>query len=780
MPSPSIAMLIGAALFGGFAVYVWLRRGNAGAKGLLLALAAGIWYTATYALELWSVGPAKQAWGDVKYLGVCLLPAAWLVFTLQYTGRARWLTQRLYLVLCVEPLVVLTLLAIPATHDLIHVYPSDGTEQFPVVGFGSVGWINVFYSYALLLFGTGLFVRTLFAIARPYRKQARALMAALFLPLLFNILYNFNVEPFGRVDLTPFAFLLAVIVIVWGIFRLRLLDIVPVARSRIVETMQDGVVVLDAYHRIVDLNPAAQRVLGRSASQAVGLPLERLLPAQGDLLERSKGSSTVQSEIRLLLGSSLRHYEVTLSPIPDDRGRESGKLMVIRDISERKITEERLEQMAHYDSLTGLPNRKLFADRLSQAIIRARRNRQLVGLLFLDVDHFKDVNDTLGHEVGDRLLQQLATRLRACARAEDTVARLSGDEFTMILPEMQAPTDAAIVATRVMESLQSPLIAGGHELYMSASLGICVWPTDGEDPGTLIRNADLAMYRAKAQGRNRFEFYATDFGTHAAKRLELEQDLRRALDRGELRLHYQPIVALGARRVHSLEALIRWQHPRRGLILPSHFIWRAEETGLIESIGEWVLERACREALEWDRSAPGCTTSVSVNVSARQLKRPGFPTEVRDVLDRTGLEPERLVLEISEGTVMDDALTSAAILHDLKGLGVRLSLDDFGTGSTSLSQFGRLPLDILKIDRLFVRGLGRGSEDTIVVQAMLSLAHAFGLTVVAEGVETEGQMKILENLECDLVQGFLISEPLPVQSVPEFMNAGNRVHLGIA
>jgi diguanylate cyclase (GGDEF)-like protein/PAS domain S-box-containing protein len=780
LPSPSIAMLIGAVLFGAFTAYVWLRRGNPGAKGLMLALAAGVLYTATYALELGTVGSAKQTWGDVKYIGVGLLPAAWLVFTLQYTGRARWVTRRLLLLLSVEPLVVLTLLAIPRTHDLVHFYPPDATEQFPVVGLGPAGWINLFYSYGLLLFGTGLFVRTLSGIARPYRKQARALIAALFLPLLFNVLYNFNVGPFGRVDLTPFAFVLAVVVVVWGIFRLRLLDIVPVARSRIVETMQDGVVVLDAYQRIVDLNPAAQRILGHTAKQSVGLSLEQLLPDYANLLERSEGSPPVQSEIRLHLGSALRHYEITLSPIPDDRGRESGKLMVLRDISERKMTEERLEQMAHYDSLTGLPNRKLFADRLSQAIIRARRNHQLVGLLFLDIDYFKDVNDTLGHEVGDLLLQQLATRLRDCARAEDTVARLSGDEFTMILPEMQAPTDAAIVATRIMESLQSPLVAGGHELYMSASLGICVWPTDGEDPGTLIRNADLAMYRAKAQGRNRFEFYATDFGTHAARRLELEQDLRRALDRGELRLHYQPIVSLRTREVHSLEALIRWQHPRRGLILPSHFLWRAEETGLIESIGEWVLEKACREALTWGKTPDGRSTTVSVNVSARQLKRPGFSSEVGDVLERTGLEPDRLILEISEGTVMDDAFTAAAILHDLKGLGVSLSLDDFGTGSTSLSQFGRFPLDVLKIDRLFIRGLGRGSEDTIIVQAMLSLAHALGLTVVAEGVETEGQMKILEGLECDLVQGFLISQPLPNMSVTEFMGVRHRAHLGIA
>src|SRR6266511_2698790 len=378
LPSPSFAMLTGAALFGAFAVYVWLRRGSPGAKGLVLALAAGVWYMATYALELWTVGSAKQTWGDVKYVGVCLLPAAWLVFALQYTGRAPWLTKRLFFLLAVEPLVILTLLGIPSTHDLIHVYPSIATEQFPIVRFGPAGWINVFYSYGLLLFGTGILVKILFAIARPYRKQARALVAALLVPLLFNILYNFNIGPFGRVDLTPFAFVLAVVVVVWGIFRLRLLDIVPVARSRIVETMQDGVVVLDAYQRIVDLNPAAQSILGHTARQSIGLSLQQLMPDYASLLERSGNAATVQSEIRLPLGSALRDYEITLSPIPDNQGRESGKLLMLRDISERKMSEERLEQIAHYDSLTGLPNRMLFS-RVTMSSTRAQASVSACG-----------------------------------------------------------------------------------------------------------------------------------------------------------------------------------------------------------------------------------------------------------------------------------------------------------------------------------------------------------------------------------------------------------------
>jgi diguanylate cyclase (GGDEF)-like protein/PAS domain S-box-containing protein len=765
-------MLIGAAVFGAFASYVWHRRANAGAKALMLMLAAGVWYMVAYALELSSRGlDGRQLWGNLKYLGIGLLPPAWLAFTLQYTGRTRWLSRRLFLLLPVEPVAILALLTIPATQHLVHVYPPDsGAERFPVVSFGPAGWVNVLYSYGLVVFSTGLFVKTLAAIARPYRKQARALIGALLVPFVFNVLYNFNVGPFGRIDLTSFAFSIAVVVLVWGIFRLRLLDILPVARSRIVETMQDGVIVLDAYRRIVDLNPAAQRILGCSAARAVGRSLQELGSEYSGMLDRSGASGAAQREIQVHVGSAVRYYEITLSSIPDDRGRESGKLMVLRDISERKASEDRLEMMAHYDSLTGLPNRKLFTDRLSQAVIHARRHRQLVGLLFLDVDSFKDVNDTLGHDVGDVLLQQLAVRLQSCVRAEDTVARLSGDEFTVIIPEMEAATGAVTAATKILESLRRPMECGGHELYVRTSIGICVWPTDGEDPGTLIRNADIAMYRAKAQGRNRFEFYARELGAHAARRLELEQDLRRAVDRGEMRLNYQPIVSLPSGEVASMEALIRWDHPKQGLLHPAQFLWCAEETGLIEPIGQWVLEESSREASTWGRSRLD-PPSVSVNVAGRQLRRSGFARDVADALDKAGLQPHNLVLEISESTVMDETIGAAGILHDLKGLGVGLSLDDFGTGSTSLSQLGRFPLDVLKIDRLFVHGLGRDPHDAIVVQAMISLAHALGLSVIAEGVETEDQLKFLEDMECDLVQGFLISRPLPPSSMPGYVNA---------
>jgi diguanylate cyclase (GGDEF)-like protein len=764
MPRASVALLIGAAVFGGFTIYVWLRRGSAGAKALILVLLAGVTYTVAYSAEVATLSRAtKEMWGDVKYLGVCLLPAAWLAFTLQYTGRGNRLSRRFIVLLAIEPLVVLVLLAIPATHDLIHVYPPTG-GRFPLVKFGPVGWLNVGYSYALILLATWLFVVTLSRIGRPYRRQARFVMASLAIPLVLNVLYNFDVEPFGRFDLTAFGFVITALIVVWGVLRLRLLDIVPVARSVVLETLEDAVLVLDAFDRVADLNPAGERVIQSSVATAIGHPVERVLPELSELLDGSPRTRTINVELRLDAETGFRDFEVTVSSLPDQGGRPSGRLVVLRDISERKLAEERLERLAHYDALTGLPNRKLFGDRLSQAIIRASRTPGLVALLFLDIDDFKDVNDTLGHDVGDAVLKELAKRIQWCLRAEDTVARLSGDEFTVILTDVASGPDAAYVARRILDAIRRPISIGNRELYVTASIGICLWPADGEDAGALLRNADVAMYRAKKQ-KNGFEFYATDLSIQAALRLELEQELRRAIDRGEFRLHYQPIISLASRSVVALEALIRWEHPERGLMWPSQFLWRAEETGLIERIGRWVLEEACRDARWWtrDRSAP--SLSVSVNVAARQLKQAGLAQEVRGVLDRTGLPPNALILEISEELMMKDVLGTVSTLGELKGLGIHLALDDFGTGSTSLSQLRTFPLDTVKIDRLFVDRVDSDPDDATIVGAMLGLAQALGLAVVAEGVETPGQLRTLERLGCDLVQGFLFARPVPASSV---------------
>jgi diguanylate cyclase (GGDEF)-like protein/PAS domain S-box-containing protein len=768
MSSVGLAMLIGAAVFAGVAIYVWRLRTSPGAKALTLMLVAGVTYTLCYALELSVSGiDHKQFWGDLKYLGIGLLPVAWLAFTLQFTGRGRWLTRPMIALLAVEPALILALLAMSDTHALVRFYPpSQAGLRFPVAELGPLGWTNVVYAYALLLITSALFATYLFRLSTPYRRPASVLLLALLVPLVANVLYNFGIGPFGTIDITPFAFTVAIAVLVWGILHLRLLNIVPVARHVVLETLDDGVIVLDAALRVVDLNPAARRILGVDAWRAVGRPIGLLLPGHELLIERQRGGEVLREEIRLGEFPVVRDFEVTVSPLPDQNGRSAGRLLVLRDVSERKAADEQLERLAHFDPLTGLPNRKLFGDRLAQAIIRARRSRTSVGLLFLDVDRFKVANDTYGHDVGDLVLKGIALRLRGCLREEDTVARLGGDEFTIILPDLGSPSDAGMVASKVQACLRRPIVARERELHVTASIGVAVWPADGSDAEALLRNADLAMYRAKTLGANRFEFYSAALSARARVRLQLEEDLRRAPGRNELVVHYQPIRSLSDGRTVAEEALVRWRHPSRGLLTPADFLWLAEETDLIADIDRWVLAASCRAAAERARSNGKVPVSVAVNLSARSLRAPDLAPTVAAILRETGVPPGSITMEISESVVMDEAGSALEALHQLKSLGVGLSLDDFGTGSTALGQLKRIPLDTLKIDRVFVSGVDHEREDRVIVGAMISLAHALGLTVVAEGIERAGQLEVLRDLGCDLGQGYLFARPEPRAEEP--------------
>jgi diguanylate cyclase (GGDEF)-like protein/PAS domain S-box-containing protein len=762
----ALALLIGAGLAAAAAISVWRSGDRAGGRSLLLILAAGVLYSVAYALELQaSTLAAKEFWGGVKYIGVCALPIFWLAFTLQFTGRGERLTRRLLLLLAIEPILVLTLLAVPSTRDLIHVYPNT-FEQFPLVRFGVIGWMNLAYTQIVLLVTSALFFVTLWRI--PYRKQARWLVLALALPWAANAMYNFNVEPFGRVDVTAFALLLTIVVLVWGIYRFRLLDVVPVARAAILATIEDGVVVVDTYGRVVDVNPSAEWMLGRAGGDLVGRELREVLPDQAYLVERASGGRS-QHEIRLTADDGVRDFELTVSPLATSPTRGMGQLLMLRDISKRKAAEERLERLAHYDPLTGLPNRKLFADRLHQAIVHAKRNRTAVALLFLDIDRFKLVNDGYGHEVGDQLLREIAHRLHGCLRAEDTVARLGGDEFTVILSDLAVGSDAAPAARRLLDSLRDPITVAGRDFHVTASMGISAWPVDGTDAGTLLRTADVAMYGAKAAGGGRFEFSSSDMSIRAERRMELEEELRRAVDRREFVILYQPMVSLRDRRVVGFESLVRWEHPTQGLLPPSEFLWLAEEIGLIATLGEWVLRESCRAASGWEFPA-----TVAVNLSARELREQDLPVTVTRALGASGLGQARLTLEISESAVMDDPASMAATLGALKDVGVRLSLDDFGTGVTTLAHLNRLPLDTLKIDRTFVGSLDHDRGDRAIVEAMIGLAHALGLSVVAEGVERPEQVSVLRELACDDVQGFLFAQPMAADRVAAVLQSGRR------
>ena len=457
-------------------------------------------------------------------------------------------------------------------------------------------------------------------------------------------------------------------------------------------------------------------------------------------------------------------FECWFSVVREENGEVSGIIGVATDITERKRAEKRLVQLANYDSLTGLPNRTLFRDRLAHAVAQANRKNRLVALLFLDLDRFKMINDSLGHLAGDKLLQAVSGRLLANAREEDTVARLGGDEFTVILEDITNTEDATIVARKILEVMGKPFYLDGHEVFVTTSIGIAIFPLDGQGLDGLLKNADTAMYRAKEQGRNNYQFYTADMNAKAVEHLIMESSLRHALDRDEFVLHFQPQIDLHSREITGMEVLLRWNHPELGLLYPNQFMLLAEETGLIISIGEWVLNKACAQAALW-QSQGLPPMRIAVNLSALQFRENNLVATVADALDLAGLDPQHLELEITESFLMDNVDSAIAKLRALSNLGVHLAIDDFGTGYSSLSYLKKFPLNTLKIDQSFVRDISTDPDDAAIAEAIIALAQTLNLRVMAEGVETEEQINFLRTRGCDQAQGFLISHPVPAQDI---------------
>jgi diguanylate cyclase (GGDEF)-like protein len=422
-----------------------------------------------------------------------------------------------------------------------------------------------------------------------------------------------------------------------------------------------------------------------------------------------------------------------------------------------------------HDSLTGLPNRALFLDRLGLALRRSRRRVGALAVVFLDLDRFKVVNDSLGHEAGDRLLIDVAGRIAAALRPADTVARFGGDEFTILLDDLEDETEATTISQRLVDVFGEPFALDDDEVFLQTSIGIAIARLGTETAEELIRDADAAMYRAKDAGKGRFEIFDDQMRADVVARLHTESALRRALQRGELRLHYQPEIDVIAQRVIGFEALVRWQHPSRGLLAPKEFIPLAEETGLIVPIGEWVLREACADAATWPRFAGDEPLTLSVNLSVRQFHQPDLVASVRAVLEDTGTDPETVCLEITESAMMESGEDAWEMLRKLKELGVKLAIDDFGTGYSSLAHLRAFPIDVLKIDRTFVDGLGRTPQDTSIAAAIISLAHALGLQTIAEGIETDAQLELLADLGCDVAQGNLFARPRPIAEAAELV-----------
>ena len=537
--------------------------------------------------------------------------------------------------------------------------------------------------------------------------------------------------------------------------------------EQVIESSLEGVMVTDASGQIVSVNPAFTRLTGYSPEEVIGrnpsvLSSGRQSPAfYAHMWECLESEGKWQGELWNRRKSGEIYPELLhITAIRDIKGQLTHYAALFTDISRLKETEARIRDLAYYDPLTGLPNRRLLEDRLLVELSHAARTRSRLAVMFVDLDRFKRINDSLGHEVGDRVLIEVARRIRACLREDDTVARMGGDEFVVILGNLAQPDDAAATARRIVAALRRPVVTDGRELVVTTSIGISIYPDDSLESTTLIKNADIAMYRAKEEGRNSYQLYQPAMNARSLEHLALETALHGAVQRDELLLHFQPLMRADTGELVATEALLRWQHPELGLVSPADFIPLAEETGLIVPIGEWVLRHACDHHRLW-REAERGPLRMMVNISARQFRQEDFVDMVGRVLAETEMPAELLTLELTESMLMDDIDASVHRMQRLHQLGVRLALDDFGTGYSSLAYLKGFPIDELKIDRLFVRGIDRNVRDAALVSAIISLGHSLGLRVVAEGVETQAHLDVLRRQDCDLAQGYHFSKPLP-------------------
>lgn len=534
-----------------------------------------------------------------------------------------------------------------------------------------------------------------------------------------------------------------------------------------------GIVVVDDEMKVVACNSYSKWALFAGERNVIGKNLRSLVcdhDQEECILDQIMATQRRVEQNDFLHDG--RHYHLVGTPLKNAAGAISRMVLLYTDVTERRAAAEEIERLAFFDSLTGLPNRVLLKDRLTQILTRAGSYNEMVAILFIDLDRFKEVNDTLGHGTGDQLLQAVSERLADCLRSCDTLARLGGDEFVVLLPGIVERECIGDIAEKLLQSLRKPVQLDMREVFTSGSIGISVWPVDGDSVGTLFKNADTAMYYAKEQGRNTYRFYTPQMHATSMEQMTLSNDLRYAMERDELHLCYQPQVSFETGGLIGVEALLRWNHAKRGLISPDRFIPLAEDTGLIVSIGTWVLREACKQAVTW--IAQGLPAlRMAVNISAKQFREIDFSDTVKAVLQETGLEPSLLELELTEGMLIENVTQTKVTLQSLKEMGVTLAIDDFGTGYSSLSYLKHFPLDRLKIDKSFVQEIAEKSGDAAaIVEAVVALGHSLKLTVIAEGVEQQDQVDFLHSRKCDELQGYFFSRPLTPQALEDLLRKG--------
>ena len=764
----------------GVPAIAFAERGRSRALVLVLGSIA-VWLLA-YGVELAMPGAVVSAWMHrLVYVAIATLAPSVLWVALEVAGPPRWLERTRSAALLVIPA---TSILLALTSDLQSWFVQvDGVEPVgpltpAVISWGPFFWVHMGFSYACLVGAVILLGRNALVSERFLRAEVAAVAAAVSAPLVCNALTLFpppGLEGLSQhLDLTPFGLLVTVPAMGWVVARDPMAEVLASAREAVIEALGDAVLLVDEQRRAIYANRRAQellRTLSPDRAWSPGTPVARFWDGLDRLLA---GSEAPRAEELTIAVDPPRTFDVRVTE--SLAGGLRMWVVALRDVTDRRRAEQAVRQLAFYDGLTGLANRHLFKRQLTRAIQVASEQGHSLALLYLDLDNFKNVNDSMGHMTGDALLRSFAERLREGVRGGDLIgrvgsrglARLGGDEFAILLSSIGAPNDAATVARRVLADLGSPIEADGERVVARASIGIAIYPQDASDAETLMRNADAALYHAKEAGRNQFQFFQPSLNRDAQARIELEQNLERALVDAELRVVYQPRLDLGTMKPTGFEALLRWRSARLGDVAPADFIPVAERTGQIVPIGWWVLDRAVAQARAWSRSGLPAL-GMAVNISSRQLEDPDFAATLMRLLQRHDVAPSELELEITESTLLANDEVTANTLAELRSVGIQIALDDFGTGYSSLRYLHELSPDALKLDRSFVGGIESDRVSAGIVAAVLAMARSLGVRVVAEGVERREELRVLQSMGCNEVQGYLYSRPMEAEDVPAFL-----------